>query len=135
AQERARLKAALEPGTKSVIEPMTASQLSSFAIFSDTKTFNQGQHILVEGDDADGFYILLSGHLMVATGGRFISELSEGDVSGDAGREGWTGEATLPVVSAGVEVLFMRRQNFRPLVRTRAAFAWEIWEKAPLPAP
>src|SRR5215469_2145015 len=34
AQERARLKAALEPGAKSVIESMTSGQLSGFAIFS-----------------------------------------------------------------------------------------------------
>src|SRR5262245_10924448 len=76
AQERARLKAALEPGAKSVIEPMTSSQLSGFANFGQIKAFTRGQSILVEGDPADGLYILLSGHLAVGTGGRFISELS-----------------------------------------------------------
>src|SRR6266536_4745759 len=85
AQERARLKAALEPGARSVIEHMTSSQLSSFAIFSRIKEFTQGHHILVEGDEADGFYILLSGHLAVGTEGRFIGELSEGDVFGELG--------------------------------------------------
>lgn len=131
AQERARLKAALEPGAKSVIEPMTASQLSSFAIFSQIKAFNQGQHILVEGDDADGFYILLSGHLMVETGGRFISELSEGDVFGESGLESRTREATVTVVSADAEVVFMSTQTFQHLVHTMPVFAWGIWERAP----
>src|SRR6185503_16618600 len=83
AQERARLKAALEPGARSVIEHMTSIQLSGFAIFSRVKEFKQGQHILVEGDEADGFYILLSGHLAVGTEGQFLGELSEGDVFGE----------------------------------------------------
>src|SRR6266436_1224644 len=76
AQEHARLKAALEPGARSVIEHMTSSQLSSFAIFSRIKEFKQGQHILVEGDEADGFYLLLSGHLAVGTEVLFMSTRS-----------------------------------------------------------
>src|SRR5215471_18602375 len=67
AQERARLKAALEPGAKSVIEPMTSSQLSGFANSGQIKAFTHGQDILVEGEAADGFYILLSGHLAVGS--------------------------------------------------------------------
>jgi len=129
AQERARLKAALEPGAKSVIESMTSGQLSGFAIFSRIKVFNQGHHILVEGDKSDGFYILLTGHLAVVTGGHFISELSEGDVFGESGLlEGGSRESNVTVVSADAELLFMSTQNFQRLVRTVPAFAWGSWE-------
>jgi CRP-like cAMP-binding protein len=131
AQERARLKAALVPGARSVIEHMTASQLSGFAIFSRIKEFKQGQHILVEGDEADGFYILLSGHLAVGTDGRFIGELSEGDVFGELGLlEGGTREANVTVVSADAEVLFMSTRSFQHFLHTVPAFAWGIWETA-----
>ncbi len=131
AQERARLKAALEPGARSVIEHMTSIQLSGFAIFSRIKEFKQGQHILVEGDEADGFYILLSGHLAVGTEGRFIGELSEGDVFGELGLlEGGTREANVTVVSADAEVLFMSTRSFQHLLHTVPAFAWGIWETA-----
>src|SRR6266478_2763989 len=131
AQERARLKAALEPGARSVIEHMTSSQLSGFAIFSQIKEFKQGHHVLVEGDEADGFYILLSGHLAVGTEGRFISELSEGDVFGELGLlEGGTREANVTVVSADAEVLFMSTRSFQHLLHTVPAFAWGIWETA-----
>jgi CRP-like cAMP-binding protein len=131
AQERARLKAALESGARSVIEHMTSSQLSSFAIFSQIKEFKQGHHILVEGDEADGFYILLSGHLAVGTEGRFIGELSEGDVFGELGLlEGGTREASVTVVSADAEVLFMSTLTFQQLLHTVPAFAWGIWETA-----
>jgi CRP-like cAMP-binding protein len=131
AQERARLKAALEPGARSVIEHMTPSQLSSFAIFSQIKQFKQGHHILVEGDEADGFYILLSGHLAVGTEGRFVGELSEGDVFGELGLlEGGTREANVTVLSADAEVLSMSTQSFRHLLHTVPAFAWGTWETA-----
>ena len=131
AQEHARLKAAREPGARSLIEHMTSSQLSAFAIFSVIRNFKQGQHIIVEGDEADGFYILLSGHLAVATEGRFIGELSEGDVFGELGLlEGGTREASVTVVSADSEVLFMSTRSFQHLLQTVPAFAWGIWETA-----
>jgi CRP-like cAMP-binding protein len=131
AQEHARLKTALEPGARSLIEHMTSSQLSGFAIFSRIKEFKQGQHILVEGDEADGFYILLSGHLAVGTEGRLIGELSEGDVFGELGLlAGGTREASVTVVSADAEVLFMSTRSFQHLLHTVPAFAWGIWETA-----
>jgi CRP-like cAMP-binding protein len=131
AQERARLKAALEPGAKSVIEHMTSGQLSGFAIFSLIKQFKQGHHVFVEGDEADGFYILLSGHLAVGSESRFISELSEGDVFGELSLlEGGTREATVTVVSVDAEVLFMSTRSFQQLLHTVPAFAWGIWEPA-----
>ena len=127
AQERARLKAMLDPGARSVIEPMTSSQLASLAIFGQIKAFNQGQRIFVERDEADGFYILLSGHLAVATGGRFISELSEGDVFGELRWEGSRRESSITVMSADAEVLFMSKESFRHLLQTAPAFAWGFW--------
>jgi CRP-like cAMP-binding protein len=131
AQERARLKAALERGARSVIEHMTSSQLSSFAIFSRIKEFKQGHHILVEGDEADGFYILLSGHLAVGTEGRFIGELSEGDVFGELGLlEGGIREANVTVVSVDAEVLFMSTRSLQQLLHTVPAFARGVWDTA-----
>src|SRR5262245_36324066 len=128
AQERARLKAALDPGAWSVIEHMTAAQLSVFAIFSLLKELRKGHNVFIEGDKADGFYVLLSGHLAVGTEGRFASELSEGDVFGEMGLvEGATREANVTVASADAEVLFMSRQSFQHLLQT-PAFAGGIWE-------
>ena len=99
------------------------------------KEFKQGHHVLVEGDEADGFYILLSGHLAVGTEGRFIGELSEGDVFGEVGLlEGATREATVTVVSADAEVLFMSTRSFQHLLHTVPAFAWGIWDDGGRPS-
>jgi CRP-like cAMP-binding protein len=69
--------------------------------------------------------------LAVGTEGRFIGELSEGDVFGEVGLlEGTTREATVTVVSADAEVLFMSRRSFQHLLHTMPAFAWGIWDTA-----
>ena len=132
AQELTRLKADAGLGVRSVIENMTASQLSSLAIFGTVQTFKQGHPVIVQGDEADGFYILLSGHLAVRLdGGRVVSELGEGDVFGERGLlEGGTRAATVTVASADAEVLFMSARSFRTLLRTVPAFAWGVWETA-----
>ena len=129
---RARLKADVELGIRSVIESMSASQLSSLAIFGVVQTFKQGDPIIVQGDEADGFYILLSGHLAVGIDDdRVVGELGEGDVFGEMSLlESGTRAATVRVVSADAEVLFMSTLSFQNLLRTVPAFAWGVWETA-----
>ncbi len=129
---RARLKAEAELGVRSVIESMSANQLSSLAIFGAVQTFKQGQPIIVQGDEADGFYILLSGHLAVRIeDGRVVGELGEGDVFGELSLlESGIREATVTVVSADAEALFMSTRSFRNLLQTVPAFAWGVWETA-----
>jgi CRP-like cAMP-binding protein len=131
AQARARLKAEAELGVRSVIESMTASQLSSLAIFAIVQTFTQGERVIVEGAEADGFYILLSGHLAVGVADRNFGELGEGDVFGELGLlEGGTRSADVTVVSADAEMLFMSSRSFQNLLQTVPTFAWGVWEAA-----
>ncbi len=134
AQTRARLKAQADPSaSRSVIASMTANQLSGFAIFSEAREFKLGQPIVVEGQEADGFYILLSGHLIATVGGRLVGELDEGDVFGEMGLlEGGKRAATVTVVSADAEVLSMSRRNFQQLLQAMPIFSWGIRETAAL---
>jgi CRP-like cAMP-binding protein len=128
AQARAVQQSQEEPQrTRSVIEEMNANQLSAFTVFSQVKEFKQGRPVVVEGEEADGFYILLSGHLTVSTGGEAVGELSEGDVFGEVGLiEESLRTATVEVVSADAEVLFMSQQNFQTLLQTVPAFSFGI---------
>ena len=128
AQARARLSAERDAGARpSVIVGMNAGQLASFALFSTVKTFKDGQPIIVEGDEADGFYILLSGHLLVTAEGRVIGEVPEGEIFGEVGAlDGVPRMATVRTVSAEAEVLFMQTKAFHHLLRTVPAFALEV---------
>jgi len=128
-QGRARLKAEADPGAHSVIEGMSASQLSSLAIFGTVQTFKQGHAIFVLDDEANGFYILLSGNLTVGIEGQVVAELSEGDVFGELGLlDGGSRESDVTVVSADAEVLFISTRRFQNLLQTVPSFAWGIWE-------
>jgi len=129
AQGRARLKAGVQPGVQSVIEGMSTNQLSSLAIRSTVQTFKQGHPIVSRDEEADGFYILLSGHLAVTIDGRVMSELSEGDTFGERGLvAGATYETDVTVVSVDAEVLFVSTRSFHDLLRRVPAIGWGIWE-------
>jgi len=132
AQAEGRLKAATDPSAgRSVIADMTIGQLSGFAIFSEVRAFKAGQAVVVKGEEADGFYILLSGHLMATMDGRMVGELHEGEVFGEMGLlEGGRRWATVAVVSDDAEVLFMSRRNFHALLQVMPAFSWGIRETA-----
>jgi CRP-like cAMP-binding protein len=127
AQMRARQQNPQHPeGSGRIIAEMNASQLSAFAVFCEVKKFNQGTTVVTDGEVADGFYILLSGHLVVVKEG-IIGELSEGDVFGEVGLiEGGRRTATVNVMSADAEVLFMSQQNFQTLLQTVPAFSFGI---------
>ncbi|MGE3536931.1 MAG: cyclic nucleotide-binding domain-containing protein [Candidatus Tectimicrobiota bacterium] len=125
---RARQKSAQDPlRTRSVIEEMNSGQLSAFAVFSEVKRYQRWDTAVVEGEEADGLYILLSGHLMVTAAGKTIGELSEADVFGEVGLlEARERTATVRVASADAEILFMSRQNFHTLLHKVPAFSFGV---------
>ena len=125
---RARQKSAHDPTrTRSVIEEMHSGQLSAFAVFSEVKRYQRWDAVVVEGEEADGLYILLSGHLHVAAGGKPIGELTEADVFGELGLlEARERMATVRVASADAEIMFMSRQNFNTLLQKVPAFSFGV---------
>ena len=130
-QERARLRTDGIGEERGILEHLTTSQLTGFALFGETRTFRRGAVVVREGDPADAYYVLLSGHLQAAIGGRNVRELAEGDGFGEiALLQGGRRTATITVVSADAEVLIMRRETFDAMLATLPAFAWGIWEAA-----
>jgi cAMP-dependent protein kinase regulator len=131
ARERARLRTDGVTEGRSILEHLTTSQLTGFALFGETRTLLRGSIAVREGDPADAFYLLLSGHLRATVGGRIVRELAEGDGFGEiALLQGGRRTATISVVSADADVLVMRRQDFDTMLATMPAFAWGIWETA-----
>jgi CRP-like cAMP-binding protein len=132
AQARVRLKADAAPTTgRSVMTAMSATQLSSFALFSTVKTFREGEPVIVEGDEADGFYVLLSGYLVVSIAGRVVADVSEGEIFGELGPlDGTRRTATVTTVSADAEVLFMKTSQFQTLLHAVPSFAAQVRETA-----
>jgi CRP-like cAMP-binding protein len=116
---------------RSILRDLTASQLTGFALFGETRTYRRGTTIVREGDPADAFYLLLSGHLQATVGGRVVGELTEGDGFGEiALLQGGPRTATITVISADAEVLAMGRDGFDTMLSTMPAFAWGVWETA-----
>ncbi len=111
----------------SVIEEMTSGQLSAFAVFSEIKRYQRWEAVVVEGEEADGLYILLSGHLHVMAGGKTIGELTEADVFGELGLlEAQKRMATVQVASADAEILFVSRAHCATLLHKVPAFSFGV---------
>ncbi len=132
AQHRARVQGDRLPADgQRLLASMTATQLSGLALFGEVQSFGRGESVLTEGAPADGFYVLLSGHLVATVGDRLIGELSEGDGFGEMGLlDGGRRGASVTVVSADAEALFMSARSFRGMLDTMPAFAWDVWETA-----
>jgi CRP-like cAMP-binding protein/glyoxylase-like metal-dependent hydrolase (beta-lactamase superfamily II) len=131
AQDRARLRPEGVTEGHGILEYLTAGQLTGFALFGETRTLRRRDVVVQEGDPADAFYVLLSGHLQAAIRGRVVRELGEGDGFGEIGLlHGGRRTATITVTSADVEVLVMGRHEFNTMLATMPAFAWGIWETA-----
>jgi CRP-like cAMP-binding protein len=131
AQARAHLRAVGGTEERGILEHLTTSQLTGFALFGETRTLPRGSVVVREGDPADAFYVLISGHLRAVVGGRTVRELAEGDGFGEiALLHGGLRTATISVVSADADLLVMRRQDFDMMLATMPAFAWDVWEAA-----
>jgi CRP-like cAMP-binding protein len=119
------------PTALSLIATMTTTQLSAVALFGEVHAFRWGQRIVAEGEEADGLYILLSGHLRASVRGAVAGEISEGEIFGEIGLlDGGKRSATVTVVSADAEVLFMSRASFENLSAAVPAFSWGVRETA-----
>ncbi|OLC14602.1 MAG: hypothetical protein AUH29_09965 [Candidatus Rokubacteria bacterium 13_1_40CM_69_27] len=132
ARARQRLQAGGSPlKPLRLVTQMTSAQLAGLALFGELRVFRKDQSVIVEGEEADGSYVLLSGHLTASVGGWELGELGEGDIFGEMGfLEGGRRQATIKVVSADAEMLFMSTRNFQRLLEAFPAFSWGIHEMA-----
>jgi len=127
-RDRARQKSAQDLfRTHSVIEDMRSGQLAAFTVFSDIQRFQRWDKVVVEGEKAEGFYILLSGHLVVSRDGEVVGELSEADVFGEVELLGGGIQlATVEVASADADILFMSHHNFTTLLEQVPVFSFGV---------
>jgi len=66
-------------------EDFSESEVAEVLQAGILKTFPVGEQIIREGAEADGFYIIISGHVRVAKNGRQVAMLSAGDSFGEMG--------------------------------------------------
>jgi CRP-like cAMP-binding protein/L-ascorbate metabolism protein UlaG (beta-lactamase superfamily) len=131
ALQAARLSAAWMPGDSragtSLLTTMSLGELAAIAVFGETQRATHGTRILSEGERADCFHVVLSGHLTVSLGGHLLSDLAEGDVFGEmALLEGGVRTATVEVASAEAELLVLNEHSFRALLAEDPAFSYAI---------
>jgi CRP-like cAMP-binding protein len=92
-------------------------------------SFEDGAVIVPEGEEGQGFYLIMSGEASVVQGGREINRLAAGDFFGEiALLEGTPRTASVVAVGSSV-CLGILRSDFRPLLVRQPRIALRIIEE------
>jgi CRP-like cAMP-binding protein len=103
-------------------------ELRLVARLSKTKEVRQGVKLLVEGEEGDTMYVLLSGSADVHKGGRRIAMVRPGEVFGElAALSKGPRTATVTMKTSG-EVAIIGRRELRKLVERAPDFAQKMLE-------
>lgn len=105
---------------------LEASELDMIAVAMDERTFQPGEIITVEGQPADGFFVVASGEAEVTVDGGVVATIRPGDYFGEiallmGGERTATIKATSELRCYGISPA-----EFRPLVEGNPTIAWKL---------
>jgi CRP-like cAMP-binding protein len=103
-------------------------ELRLVARLAKVKSARQGVQFLVEGEQGDTMYVLLSGTADVHKGGRKVAQIRPGDVFGElAALSKGARNATVTMKTSG-EVAVIGRRELRKLIEGAPSFAMKLLE-------
>jgi CRP-like cAMP-binding protein len=107
----------------------TDDDIRDIAEIAHLLSFEDGAVIVPEGEEGQGFYLIMSGEASVVQGGREINRLAAGDFFGEiALLEGTLRTASVVAVGSSV-CLGILRSDFRPLLVRQPRIALRIIEE------
>lgn len=110
---------------------LNEADLASLATIAVRRTFSKGESLFSEGDEATGFYLLVSGHIKmcrVSPDGRekVLHFVRPGETFAEAA---FFGDGRYPAEARGVEagdVLYLPKQGFMELMEQKPQFALNL---------
>jgi CRP/FNR family cyclic AMP-dependent transcriptional regulator len=117
-------------GQSPIFAELSQRDLRRVAKAAEIYTFKDGQAMVREGTQSDGFFVLLDGRAKVVRGGRTIRRLESGEFFGEIGLlDG--GPRTATVVADGeVKALVLLRKEFRNIVLEEPDVGYRILKGA-----
>jgi CRP/FNR family transcriptional regulator, cyclic AMP receptor protein len=91
--------------------------------------FEDGAVIVAEGEEGQGFYLIMSGEASVRQGGREINRMSAGDFFGEIALLEGTPRTASVIAIGAVVCLGILRADFRPLLVRQPRIALRIIEE------
>lgn len=102
------------------------AELDMIAVAMDERTFPPGEIVTVEGQPADGFFVVASGEAEVTIRGERVADIKPGDYFGEiALLMGGERTATIKATSA-MRCYGIAPADFRPLVEGNPTIAWKL---------
>ena len=102
------------------------AEIDLIAVALQERTFAAGEVVTVEGQRADGFFVIAGGEAEVTVNGQAVRAMSTGDSFGEiALLQG--GERTATITAATeLRCYGMSPADFRPLVEGNPTIAWKL---------
>jgi CRP-like cAMP-binding protein len=105
---------------------LEAAELDLVAIATHEVTFAPGEVVTVEGQPADGFFVVSSGEAEVTVHGERVGTIKAGDYFGEIALL-MGGERTATITaSTELRCYGISPADFRPLVEGNATIAWKL---------
>jgi CRP-like cAMP-binding protein len=102
------------------------AELDLIAVALEERTFTPGEVVTVEGQPADGFFVIASGHADVTVQGEPVRTMSAGDSFGEIALL-MGGERTATITaSTELRCYGIAPADFRPLVEGNQTLAWKL---------
>ena len=102
------------------------AELDLIAVALEERTFAAGEVVTVEGQAADGFFVIASGEVDVTVQGRPVRTMSTGDSFGEIALL-MGGERTATITAnTQVRCYGISPADFRPLVESNPTIAWKL---------
>jgi CRP-like cAMP-binding protein len=107
----------------------TDDDVRDIAAIAHLLSFEDGAVIVPEGEEGQGFYLIMSGDAEVVRGGKRINRLSAGDFFGEIALIEGTPRTASVVAAGSVVCLGILRADFRPLLIRQPRIALRIIEE------
>jgi CRP-like cAMP-binding protein len=105
---------------------LEAAELDLVAIAMSEVTFAPGEVVTVEGQPADGFFVVASGEADVRVHGEHVATIKPGDYFGEIALL-MGGERTATITaSSELRCYGISPADFRPLVEGNPTIAWKL---------
>ena len=95
---------------------LTVSELGELASLVEVRLVEQGEPVMVEGDEGDAFFLLQSGELRVTAGGAFVGTLRPGACIGEMAVLDPGPRAATVTATRSSELLCFDRSRFEALL-------------------
>ena len=110
---------------------LSVSREEAMSVFGDTKSYDRGQYIFKEGDNADGAYYIVEGKVKVVSSSTFheqviLDELGEDEIFGEMSLIDNKPRSATIITATPCKIAFIDKQEFNEFIENRYELSFKL---------